>query len=75
MPQDIIELDDEKLQKLPLVQKLIDFVEKYSANKRIIRKQLDGNFAMQIASSATQIPGYVFLEVKSVKARDKYGTS
>ena len=74
-PTNMIELKEKKLQKLPLLQKLINFVQKYSLNKRIIKEQLDGNIAMQIASSATQIPGNIFSECKSITVHDKYGTS
>ena len=63
------------MKRIPLLKKLIEFVRKYSPNKRIIREQLDGHIAMQIASSAVQIPGEIFQEYKSVSVRNKYGTS
>ena len=72
---DMIELDEKKLAQLPLLQKLIKFIKKYSLNKRIIKEQLDGNIAMQIASSATQIPGNIFLEFNRISVSNKYGTS
>lgn len=72
---DSIELDEKKLTELPLLQKLINFVKKYSLNKRIIKEQLDGNIAMQIAPTATQIPGNIFVEFKRISVRNKYGTS
>ena len=71
----MIELDEARMQKLPLLQKIIDLVNKCSLNKRISRLQLDGNFAMQVASSATQVSGFVFTEFKSVSVRSLYGTS
>ena len=71
----MIELDEKKLQKIPLLQKLINFVKKYSLNKNIIKEYLDGNIAIQIASSATQIPGNTFMEFKRISVRNKYGTS
>ena len=61
------------MQSLPLLKKLIDLIKKYSTNKRIFREQLNGNIALQIALSATQIPGDIFLECKRISVRDRYG--
>ena len=74
-PGPTIELNNEILKKLPLLEKLIDFVQKYSPNRRIINEQLNGNISLQITSPVTHIPGYVFTEAKSIKAKDIFGTS
>ena len=74
-PGPTIELNNEILQKLPLLKKLIDFVQKYSPNRRIINEQLNGNISLQITSPVTHITGYVFTEAKSIKAKDIFGTS
>ena len=75
-PSDNIVLNEEKLQNLPLLKKLIDLIKKYSTGKRIFREELNGNIALQIASSASQIPGHCFLECKRISVKDGYfGTS
>ena len=61
--------------EIPLLQKFILLVKKYSPNKRLIKTELDGNLSMQIESSVIQDPGSVFLEFESANVRGYYGTS
>lgn len=61
--------------EIPVIKKLIQLVEKYSLNKRMVRTELDGNISIQIESSATQVSGSVFLEFKSDNVRGYYGTN
>ena len=69
-------LNEEKLERLPLIKKLIDLNNNNPACKRIFREELNGNIALQTESSATQIPGYSFLECRRISVKDRYfGTS
>ena len=58
-----------------LLEKLINLVQKLIPKKRIIRTVLDGNTSLQIASSATQVPGAAFIEFQNPSVRGYYGTS
>ena len=58
-----------------LLKKLINLVKRSIPRKRIIRTALDGKISLQIASSATQIPGAAFIEFQNPSIRGYYGTS
>ena len=66
---------ESRINKLPLLNKLMDMIKKYSKNKRMYRLSLDGNTCLQISSCAIQDPGDVFLEFKSLNFREYMGTS